>query len=275
MIYQTLTLTNFQISWSAIIIFTTANVIVNIINADLDKYLRNYWFGLRVAQCGQTISIMMGSIETLIYYLSTFTPMSFCALYYALLCSLITRLFQEFNNWVSMQTYLTGDKTRRVRQMHNQLCELARQMDDVLSPIAFFLYLMIVLDLSKYVYYLISSHSMRFKNVMQSIFILTRVMHMLWLFFTISLSAANISEVSHYSLGHVQHLTTISNDVRTYDSQLHYQSLLLVAQLNASPIMFTGWKTFHISRQFIITILGAVITYSIILFQMTPWVVNT
>jgi hypothetical protein len=75
---------------------------------------------------------------------------------------------------------------------------------------------MIVSDLSKYVYYLITRYLFSFKaqNILETIFVLTRVLHMLWLFFWISM----ISEISHKSVS-----KTLSNSLTQYDYETNYQ----------------------------------------------------
>lgn len=261
----------------------------------MDQYLRSYWLGLRLSDTGRTGAIALGTVETILYYLSTFCPTLFCSMYYTFLCSLTARLFSEFNTWMSGQHRIsTARQALHIRRVHSQLCALAEKVDDILSLISFCFYLMIVTDLSKYVYFLITKYLLISKeqNITEPLFVLTRVVHLLWLFFWISINASKIGEECPKSLSIIHELTTRSsaeqlfnyqqtkslnnnyNYYQYFDRHLSYESLLLIIKLNERHVFFTVWKIFPITKAFILTILGAVLTYTIILLQLTPWVQN-
>lgn len=155
------------------------------------------------------------------------------------------------------------------------MSDTAARIDGVLSQVAFLQYVIIISDLSKYVYYLISRFKFSHENFLELFFVIFRVSHMLWLFFFISISASRVTEESNASLRRFHHLTIVADVNGSASSQevaeYVYHSQLLLVQMSAPSVVLSGWNMFNISRSFILTVLGAVLTYTIILFQITPW----
>lgn len=84
-----------------------------------------------------------------------------------------------------------------------------------------------------------------------------------------------MTEEANSSLRKFHHLTIVA-DVNGSSSQSEvaeyvYHSQLLIVQMSSGSVVLSGWNMFNISRSFILTVLGAVLTYTIILFQITPW----
>lgn len=126
-------------------------------------------------------------------------------------------------------------------------------------------------DLSKYVYYLIDRLARRWDDHYEIVFVVVRVTQMIWLFVYISFSASRVSEESVSSTSQLQEISTqLEINQQTNCSQL--QIIALLMKVYTSPSQLTGWNMFVINRGFVLTVFGVVITYSLVLFQITPWV---
>lgn len=53
------------------------------------------------------------------------------------------------------------------------------------------------------------------------------------------------------------------------DEETCNQVMLLQEEVASCKVSFTGWSCFNIDRPFILTVIGAIITYSIVLQQLT------
>lgn len=145
---------------------------------------------------------------------------------------------------------------------------MVTKIDEKLSMAAFIHYMILMADLSKYVYYLIDHLSRRWDDRYEIIFVFLRVGQMIWLFVYISFSASRVSEESISSVSRLQEISTQISGNECSQLQL----VALLVKVYTSPSQLTGWNLFVINRGFVLTVLGVVITYSLVLFQITPWV---
>lgn len=107
---------------------------------------------------------------------------------------------RAYNHWLAQHSHINSKRARSLRYLHNHLSSTASRIDETLSQVAFLQYVIIISDLSKYVYYLISRFKFSHENFLELFFVIFRVSHMLWLFFFISISASRVTEESNASL---------------------------------------------------------------------------
>ncbi|XP_053204089.1 uncharacterized protein LOC128388681 [Panonychus citri] len=289
------------LGWSLMILFIYTNFASNISEDDMRKYLHDYWFGLRVETIGTTCTLLITLVETSVYFLATVAPMQFFAIYYILLCHFMKILFHMFNEWAALHARkikssslstepidnlneddelqdhlglgrqrLRSSQVRQFRLIHNRLTKMVYRMDHQLSLLTLLVYIIIMSDLSKYVYYLIERLTKKWEDTFEVLFVGLRVSHMLWLFFNISFSAALMSEESLASASDFHEISSYSHYTFSKIDQSH-QVLGILIKLSGTPSQLTGWNLFIIDRGFVLTVLGVVLTYSLVLFQMTPW----
>lgn len=279
------------LGWCLLILFIYTNFASNLTQEDMRKYLHDFWFGLHVETIGSTCALLITLIETTVYFLATVAPMQFFAIYYILLCHFMRILFHMFNEWAhlhaakiveSEQEISTSgagiaghqgrmsSQVRQFRLIHNRLTKMVYRMDHHLSLLTLLVYIIIMSDLSKYVYYLIERLTKKWEDLFEVMFVSFRVSHMLWLFFNISFSAALMSEESLASASDFHDISSYSHFTFSKIDQSH-QILGILIKLSGQPSQLTGWNLFIIDRGFVLTVLGVVLTYSLVLFQMTPW----
>lgn len=87
-------------------------------------------------------------------------------------------MFRSYNEWLGGHTSLSAKRVRSLRYLHNHLSDTAARIDSVLSQVAFLQYVIIISDLSKYVYYLISRFKFSHENFLELFFVIFRVSHM-------------------------------------------------------------------------------------------------
>ncbi|XP_074605337.1 uncharacterized protein LOC141858483 [Brevipalpus obovatus] len=260
------------ICWLSMILFIYTNIASNS-GDDLTNYLRDYFFGLNITRIPEWMPVILLSVETSIYFLATAAPTQFFSLYYVLLCRLVTILFQSLNNRIRFHLF-QGKKVdhtfvQNVRSSHNRLTSMVDVIDERLSFLAFLQYIILMSDLSKYVYYLIDRLTRRWEDNYEIMFVVLRVAHMIFLFVHISFCASQVSEESVASIVELQDISTeICSDEQDWQ-QLQLIGLLM--KMHTTPSQLTGWNLFVINRGFVLTVLGVVLTYSLVLFQMTPW----
>ncbi|XP_013792851.2 gustatory receptor for sugar taste 64e-like [Limulus polyphemus] len=95
--------------------------------------------------------------------------------------------------------------------------------------------------------------------------------YLLLMFFLTSLVASQIPEEAAKS---VDQIHTLTAPYSANNIAIHLQVQLFVSQLTTSPTGLTGWKFFVINRGVVLTILGAIISYMVIVIQMNPVAMN-
>lgn len=262
--------------WVCIAYFICTFVTGTLMEEDLHNYVDSYWFGLNVTLIGRESAIAMSVVETCVYYLETMAPIQFCALYYTFICILMRKSFEAFNTWVTLvaesQCKASAHTLIRVRQLHNKLTKTVELIDTTFSAPVFFMYLITVSDMSKYLYFLMHKVTKGWTTSIEIVFVFCRIGHMLWLFFMMSCSASAVALISNACLEDVHQMTTECHKSLPSERNVHldFHAMALITKLTNSPSYLTGWNVFYITRSFILTVLGGVLTYTLIVVQLMP-----
>lgn len=99
------------ICWLFLLLFISTNVASNS-GEDLKKYFYDYFFGFNIDSIQGTLPLVVLTAETSLYFLATVAPSQFFALYYVLLCRLVTLLFQTFNARIKHSVCKVSEATR-------------------------------------------------------------------------------------------------------------------------------------------------------------------
>lgn len=170
------------------------------------------------------------------------------------------------------------------RQIHNQLTKLVKIIDERLSFMLLIVLVLMISDLSKYIYLIADKLTKPWQGTLEIIFVFTRVFHVIWIIISTSLAASYVTESSIYALDDLQNLSTRMERISTGNNvpnltnstlivnnlTAHMQLLGLIIKLQVSPSHLTGWKLFLINKPFILTVIGVCFTYSLLLIQLTP-----
>lgn len=190
-------------------------------------------------------------------------------------------MLKNFQLYFCLQIHLQNDPfdcILQFGQLHNCLTRLVTRIDNVLSFMILVVYILLISDLSKYVYFLADKLTKPWDGILEMVFVVTRVCHILWILVITSFTAATVATVSVQALHDLQDLTTRlevtvdQNDPTARRNSLnnHIQLLALLLKLHVAPAYLTGWKLFVINRAFLLTVIGVVLTYSLLLIQITP-----
>ncbi|GIX89290.1 uncharacterized protein CEXT_581441 [Caerostris extrusa] len=154
---------------------------------------------------------------------------------------------------------------------YNRLSRVIVEMDDVLSPCVLLLYGLMVSGQFYTLTVLISkdTESSSLTTGLQNVivFLLTTVA-----FLVITLIASKVTEVAEnikrslYKLA--DNIVNSSSQLAINEKNVANSYLILIAILNGSQLSFTGWKMFNINRSFILTTMGVMISYGVIIVQI-------
>ena len=266
---------NTMIGWGCVAFFSGGFVVGTILEQDLHNYIEKYWFGVNATAIGHDACLMMSIIETCIYYLATMAPIQFVSLYYAFMCIIMTEAFQIFNGRIKRDAInrncnIPAKKIRAIRDNHNKLTKTVEQLDSAMSAPVFLIYMVIIIDMSKYVYFVMDKLTRGWSTSIEVVFVFFRIFHMLWLFFMISCSASNVAINSNACLEDVHQMTTRLTESENMGN-VEFHSIALITKLTEQPMYLTGWNVFYITRGFILTVIGGVLTYTLVVMQLIPW----
>lgn len=76
------------------------------------------------------------------------------------------------------------------------------------------------------------------------------------------------SEVGEENSGPVVSVTKIAEEGDVNDWNFQQETQLLLTKLNTPMMRLSGWSCFELNKSFMLTILGAIATYTIIILQM-------
>lgn len=92
------------------------------------------------------------------------------------------------------------------------------------------------------------------------------IINYLVIFVVISLTAADVSLQCEILLP-LAHRLAAKADMKNLT--VLYQAKLMIAKMSHPIAQLTGWKCFVLDRPFILTITGTILTYSVVLMQMS------
>ncbi|KAK8777567.1 hypothetical protein V5799_029086 [Amblyomma americanum] len=156
-------------------------------------------------------------------------------------------------------------KFLKVQTMCNRLIDVERRLDTLFSPVVLLWFTDLLVNIVLPIRTLINGiASFTIANVM-SFFI--EVVYSVSFFMILSFSLAQVDK----EYKDIEEETfRLRNAVPAEDWQLCQQVALLETGINSSKFTLTGWGLFEVDRSFILTIVGAVATYTVVLIQLTP-----
>ncbi|XP_037272945.2 uncharacterized protein LOC119164846 [Rhipicephalus microplus] len=156
-------------------------------------------------------------------------------------------------------------KFEKIRTMCTRLIDVERRLDSLFAPAVLLWFVDLLVNIVLPIRTLINGiASFTIANVM-SFFI--EVIYSVSFFMILSFSLAQVDK----EYKEIEEETfRLRNSVPTEDWQLGQQVTLLESGINSSKFTLTGWGLFEVDRSFILTIVGAVATYTVVLIQLTP-----
>ncbi|XP_065308844.1 high-energy light unresponsive protein 1-like isoform X2 [Dermacentor albipictus] len=233
------------------------------------KYFDKCFYGIDLARAGipNGPAILIGLIEWDSYnVLVTGSPVLMTN--YIYLCDYLRAQMLGFR--ASVRAVLDSGplnvtKFEKVRTMCTRLIDVERRLDSLFAPAVLLWFVDLLVNIVLPIRTLINGiASFTLANVM-SFFI--EVIYSVSFFMILSFSLAQVDKEYKEIEEETFRLRT---SVATEDWQLCQQVTLLESNINSSKFTLTGWGLFEVDRSFILTIVGAVATYTVVLIQLTP-----
>lgn len=165
---------------------------------------------------------------------------------------------------------LTNSMISSYLNYYNRISQSVAEIDNVLSPCVLLLYGLMVSGQFYTLTVLISKDTepTSLTTVLQNItvFLLTSAA-----FLVVTLCASKVTEVFEDAKRSLQKLSEkiSSSDEKVFGgSNISNTYLILISILSGSHLSFTGWKMFNINRSFILTTMGVMISYGVIVVQI-------
>ncbi|GBL88075.1 hypothetical protein AVEN_133727-1 [Araneus ventricosus] len=193
-----------------------------------------------------------------------------CCEVYTIAKRIVVALNEQIENHDNSRFLITSRTLNGYLNFYNRLNQTIAEIDDVLSPCVLLLYGLMVSGQFYTLTVLISQDTETvslptgFQNVI--VFLLTTVA-----FLVVTLIASQVTEVAENVKRSLYKLadSVVNNDELTVNEKEATNSyLVLIAILNGSQLSFTGWKMFNINRSFILTTMGVMISYGVIIVQI-------
>ncbi|XP_022672589.1 uncharacterized protein LOC111255177 [Varroa destructor] len=157
-----------------------------------------------------------------------------------------------------------------VRRLQSNLSKTVLKSDDLFQKMAFFwtgLFVIgVCLEVTRYYNGKASDPDFDDPNELLQLFV--NLMNFFMLFISLSIFGAKLTETAHACTMLVHRM--INHAPTEENLELFSQAHLLVAQMNKPEIAMSGWNFFTFSRNFILTIGGALISYILLIIQMAP-----
>ncbi|XP_077496495.1 uncharacterized protein LOC144107377 [Amblyomma americanum] len=160
-----------------------------------------------------------------------------------------------------------GLKPSNVRKLHASyvaLWDAVQYVDKRLRSAIFFWYVDTVLNIVVSVRAV--QHTLAHFNPYAASGAYVHAAYLVLAFLLVSLSAASLVAQRRHLL---RDLCRLVCAVDAEDDDLCNQVMLLQEDIANGQMAFTGWNCFDIDRPFVLTVMGAVITYSVVLQQLT------
>ncbi|XP_074602798.1 gustatory receptor 28b isoform X2 [Brevipalpus obovatus] len=191
----------------------------------------------------------------------------FFTTFFLALCMIITMKIKDYDEMICRihreKLVKNAVQVQELYQKHTRLTEIVNQANDSFSFPAFLWILCIIFNLAVKIESIIRGAKESDFNEFGYIF--TDVLYYSLGFIGICTIAGNLSGVDSDA---VVALTKIAEEGDIKDWVFQQEVQLLLTKLNTPMLKITGWSCFELNLKFMLTILGALATYTIIILQM-------
>lgn len=233
------------------------------------KYYDKCFYGIILEKAGipNGPAILIGLIEWNSYNIVV-TGSPILMISYMFLCDHLRAQMLCFR--VAQRGVLDGEplnigKFRKLQTMSAKLIDMERRLDSIFSPAVLLWMTDLLINVVLPIRTLVNGiASFTIANVM-SFFM--EVVYSVSYFMILSFSLAEVDK-EYREID--EEMFMLRKSVPAEDWQLCQQVVLMETGINTSKFTLTGWGLFEVDRSFILTIVGAVATYTVVLIQLTP-----
>lgn len=154
----------------------------------------------------------------------------------------------------------------KLRQYHDYLTDIVNEVDDIFSPAVFFWYSTFIISVCIDITFDVTHYSnLTDYPLLMSIFKLA--VHF-GAYASVGISASFAIEESQKCIPILFRLTSVEGPL----SNIHLSQALqmMTLHLKSSELALTVWKLFKLNRSYIMTIIGVIVSYFIIIVQLNP-----
>ncbi|KAG8181614.1 hypothetical protein JTE90_017734 [Oedothorax gibbosus] len=235
-----------------------------------DSFLHLHFFSVRLGFLSGQIIYVIGSILFLIRHSITWGTLAFTIVLYIFMCDCLRRCFKSYNSSL-ISTFkdaksLNEATVKNLEERFVYLSDLLCLMDEIFSPLVFLwsvgFVISVCIDSTFDIALYHKMNTLSFLDSMLKLFRLTLA------FAGIGFSAALTMEEGNKSLMSFYQATS-TLDV-SKNAALHRSVQFFAMRLSSTRLSLTGWKFFELSRGYMLTVVGILASYIIIIVQWNP-----
>ncbi|KAH8032639.1 hypothetical protein HPB51_026092 [Rhipicephalus microplus] len=234
-----------------------------VLNGDISEYCRDFLYGTNAT----TVNVTIEGIEAAVFFNLTFFDIliiipGLLMSDYVTASLKVKQRIQNFKDIVSRNVKKGLTQSQDVKSYQDMSYEVWKDMkriDSIYSTLVFLWFLDIIINLVLSVRSLAKGVSSR-QSALDSVYYIV-------IFLVLSLSASSVDIEAKDLLQEVKQLRSTING---NDWQSSGQVLLLETGLQTSRLVLTSGHFCVIDRPFILGVVGAIATYTILLVQLTP-----
>ncbi|CAN7994308.1 unnamed protein product [Ixodes hexagonus] len=245
----------------------------------LAAYFKELWFGLDAKRhLSPFVARCLWNVESLVFVVTTDAVVYGPSLFYVTACFLLRARLRDFRlslgrqKWKSAATLstVTPRALRDLQALHSVLTDAAQQLEDTFSPIVFCSYVACLVHLVTDLYNFFDRNLLYFSGAPGEILWARRVMTyfkfglVVWFFLLLSAAAALVNEEPSRTLPVAEKMIL---DVDEFSVASSFRASFLLARFSRPFVQLTAWQVFVISRSFVFTVVGAILTYGVIVLQ--------
>ncbi|CAN8004824.1 unnamed protein product [Ixodes pacificus] len=234
-----------------------------VLNGDIGEYVTSFLYGTNISTTNMTQEVIKAAtfFNLTLFDILSIVPGLLMADYIAA-CLRLRRLLASFRTTVMdgrVKKTVTCTEVKRYQDLSYDAWRELKRIDDIYTTVVFLWYLDIIINL------VLSMRNLS-KGISSRQFALDSAYYIV-IFVTLSLSASSVDTEAKDLMQEVKQLrSNIDED----DWQTGGQILLLETGLQSSRIVLNSGHFCVIDRPFILGVVGAIATYTILVVQLTP-----
>ncbi|RWS16250.1 hypothetical protein B4U79_07613 [Dinothrombium tinctorium] len=191
----------------------------------------------------------------------------FSQAFYVSLCFIVREKILDYNDFLvrleNKNMVKQSQQLQELYKLHSRLSYIIELMEDNFSFPVFNSILCIIFNICVKIESIISG--VRNAEFTQFGYIFLDIFYYIFIFVFICMTASEIGEERTEPIVAV---TKMAENGDITDWAFQQESQLLLTKLNTRMLRLTGWGCFEINKSFMLTILGAIATYTILILQM-------
>ncbi|CAH2068992.1 unnamed protein product, partial [Iphiclides podalirius] len=174
----------------------------------------------------------------------------------------LTSVIKQVNKKIiaSVNTNLPSSYWKRLREDYNNVAGVVRSFDEVFNCLIFSSFANNLFFVCFHIYYLLSretcNHVVGYEN---TVYYVSSLLFTLMRLLLVALSAAEVNTVSLAAAPYLYNVpsTVFCSEVERF-----------IHQMQGDVVALSGLKFFYVTREFVLSIIGTIITYELVLLQL-------